>query len=440
MKNSFYGWWITIAAFVSFGLAVGVPYYGMPFFYDYYMKEFGWSRPDITLGFPLAAVFTLWVGPVLVHRFSPRRMILIGTTFTFLAFAGFGTMGGNLYFYYFLWVLYTVGYIFSGPIPHQVIISQWFKKRRGTAMAVAYLGVGLFGGISAKYIAQPLTSAFGFRGALIGIGLLMFLVWPLALFVMKDRPSDMGQNPDGAPLVDNTPTVSEPPKSFGYLLRQRAFWLLLIGSFCSIGSIGSINQHMKLIFLDDFEKFGLTADPNYQILLDNMFSTALLYIMFSSIAGRIIMGYLADRFTKKNVMVITYFLVALTIPLLLRVVPPGTPYVFSILFGFGLGADYMLIPLMAAEQFGVASLSRAMGIILPTDTIGQTWFPYIVAQLRQYFGDYDHALVAVFGLAMLGAIAILLMPNPEKKKKEPIHAAEPSPSGITPRQRPATGD
>ena len=53
MRKIFYGWWITAAVFVSFGITVGVPYYGMPFFYDYLIREFGWTRADITLGFPL---------------------------------------------------------------------------------------------------------------------------------------------------------------------------------------------------------------------------------------------------------------------------------------------------------------------------------------------------------------------------------------------------
>jgi hypothetical protein len=81
MKDKFYGWWITFAAFCTFGLSTGLPYYNMPFFYDYYEKTFGWARPDITYGYPLAALLTLWVGPVIVHRFSPRWLIIAGTGF-----------------------------------------------------------------------------------------------------------------------------------------------------------------------------------------------------------------------------------------------------------------------------------------------------------------------------------------------------------------------
>jgi MFS family permease len=82
-------------------------------------------------------------------------------------------------------------------------------------------------------------------------------------------------------------------------------------------------------------------------------------------------GYLADKFPRKWVMLITYAIVAISIPLLFLITPqqPGFVYVFAICFGFALGADYMLIPLMAADQFGLASLGKAMSAILPSDTI-----------------------------------------------------------------------
>jgi MFS family permease len=131
------------------------------------------------------------------------------------------------------------------------------------------------------------------------------------------------------------------------------------------------------------------------------------------------MGWLADRYPKKYVMTVTYFIVAFSIPLLLKVTPDsiGTLYVFAVVFGFAMGADYMLIPLMAAEQFGVNSLARAMSIILPTDTIGQTWCPFVVALIAERLmgteadPDYVAGLLTVFALAVVGAIAIALMPK-----------------------------
>ena len=403
MNKKFYGWWITVAAFMTFGLSTGLPYYNMPFFYDYYEKTFGWSRPDITLGFPLAALFTLPIGPLLVHRFSPRLMIIVGTACTALAFYGFSTMTGDLLMYKVWWFVYLIGYIFSGPIAHQVIISNWFRRARGRAMGFTYVGVAVIGSLG-SFLAKPLAERFGFQSALLYIGLLVVVCsWPIAFFLLKDRPADLGQHPDGEAV--SAAEVKQPPREIGFLLSKPAFWLLLVGSMCSIGAIGSINQHMKLVFHDQ----GFTD----QATLNSIWQKANVMILWSSIAGRLLVGWMADKFSRKAVMLGTYALVAATIPLMLLVRPGGewTLYAFAILFGFGMGADYMLIPLMAADQFGLNTLARAMAIILPTDTIGQTWFPYAVARLRQAWGSYDDALMVVFAMAAIGAIAIALLPK-----------------------------
>jgi MFS family permease len=407
-EKPFYGWWVVATSIVTFGLAVGFPYYNLPFFYDYFEKSFQWKLSQITLGFPIAALLTLWVGPLLIPRFSPRRLILVGTGFTALTFFGFARMQGELLFYFALYFTYTIGYIFSGPIPHQILVSYWFQKKRGFAMGLVYVGVGLFGGIG-SFLVRGLTDRYGFRMALNVLGCLILLAWPLAIFVLKDRPQEVGQFPDGA---------SEPPadalrasESFRTLLRSGPFWLLLLGSICSIGSIGSINMHMKLVFRD--------AGFVDQKLLNATWTTASALVLWSSIAGRLSIGHFADIFSKKRVMTATYFIVAATILLLLSVTPARTYslYIFAVVFGFSMGADYMLIPLMAAEQFGVNSLPRAMAVILPVNTIGQTWLPFLVSFLREKYGSYHIPMFLVFTIAMLGAVAILLLPNQAAAKK-----------------------
>lgn len=400
MKKTFYGWWVIAAAFVTFGISVGLPYYNMPFFYDYYKKAFGWSTAQITFGFPLAALLTIWIGPVLVPRFSPRKLVIAGTGLTALAFLGFGTMGRSIAIYYFFWFLYTVGYILSGPIPHQIIVSHWFKKLRGTAMGIVYVGVGLIG-LLGSYMVKPLTESTNFQTTLLVIAGVMFVAWPIAFFILRDKPSDLGQHPDG---MDRAPAENKvEPLSFGYLLRQYSFWLLLIGSFCSIGSIGAINFHMKLVFIDQ----GFTD----QQALNSVWRISSMVILASSILGRLAIGGLADKFSKKWVMTGTYFIVAATIPVLRSVHPDSSPVLFALVFGLAMGADYMLIPLMAAEQFGVNTLARAMAIILPVNTIGQTWFPYFVSVLRDTYQNYTIALWTVFIVAMIGAVSILLLPR-----------------------------
>ena len=425
MRNNFYGWRIVVAAFITFGVEIAFFFYATPFFYDYYRETIaGSTRADIILGFPLGALLTLWVGPVLVHRFSPRWMILIGTGLICLCYVMFGLLARNLVLYYAIWFFFVAGYIFSGPIPHQVIISQWFRRKRGMAMGITYVGVGVFGALVIPYVAKPLTAGMGFPNVLLAMGPMVLLTWPVVLFVIKDRPADVGQYPDGD--EKNITITKIEPVPFRQMLNKLSFWLLAIGSFASIGAIGAIFANMKFVLEDQ----GFLE----QAMRDAAHAEMSKIILFSSIAGRLGMGWLADRLPKKYVMTVTYFVVAASIPLLLNVRPESqsTLYIFSVVFGFAMGADYMLIPLMAAEQFGVNSLARAMSIILPTDTIGQTWFPYFVALVAEGKGsqadpDYVTGLWFVFAVAMLGALAIALLPK-HGREDEALEAPAPKPA------------
>ncbi len=122
-------------------------------------------------------------------------------------------------------------------------------------------------------------------------------------------------------------------------------------------------------------------------------------------------------------MVATYLLAAASIPLLFHLTVPATPWLFTIVFGLAMGADYMMIPLAAAEQFGLESLARTMSIILPADTVGQACVPYLVARLRQNSSDYGSALMVVFVLALVGAVAILLLPKAKQESAGPNRPA-----------------
>ena len=108
---------------------------------------------------------------------------------------------------------------------------------------------------------------------------------------------------------------------------------------------------------------------------------------------------------------------------LVRPEQPGFVYPFAIIFGFAMGADYMLIPLMAADLFGVRSLARAMSGIIPSDTIGQYWFPNLIAQLRGIWGGYSSALWVACAIAAAGAAAIAALPRHRRDMEETAAAA-----------------
>jgi len=394
-RKIFYGWWIAAVAFLTLMLTVGVPFYGLPFFYDYFQNDFGWSRAQVTSGIGIATILVLPPGGLIIARFTPRTLLVAGILLLSASLSGFALMHGNLFFYYAMWSLFMLGYLCAGPIPHQVLIARWFARRRGVAMAVAYLGLGLGGAISQKYVALPLIRSFGWRAALFAVGLALLALIPLVLAVVKNAPADLGLVPLGH---NGAGEIKVLPMATRRLIHSAPFWLLAFGSFASIGSIGSINQHMKLLFGDAGVPAAVAADTTFVMLI-------------SSLLGRSIMGWMADWLPKKYVMLAAYLLIATPLPLLFFAGQPRVPFIFGALFGFGLGADYMLIPLMAADLFGTGSLTRVMGILLPADSIAQTFCPLLVGVLYAHAGNYTAALFFVSALAALGAAAVCFLPK-----------------------------
>jgi MFS family permease len=139
------------------------------------------------------------------------------------------------------------------------------------------------------------------------------------------------------------------------------------------------------------------------------------FLMFSSLAGRVLMGFLADLINRKYVMILIYLIVALTIPLLLIPDFPGRIYLFAVVFGIGLGGDYMIIPLMAADLFGLRALGRTMGIILVADGIAESLFPMLVGHLYSVeTKSYSTGFIFLIGLALLGAAIVAFLPNTKR--------------------------
>jgi MFS family permease len=86
-------------------------------------------------------------------------------------------------------------------------------------------------------------------------------------------------------------------------------------------------------------------------------------------------------------------------------------YVFAGVFGLGLGGEYLIIPLMAAELFGVGVLGRVMGIVLTADGVAEATAPMLVGYLRGRSGSYNMGFITLIGAALVGAIAIALLPR-----------------------------
>jgi sugar phosphate permease len=387
-------------AFLSLFSIVGVALYGLPFFYDFLVTDLGWTRQQVTSG---NALSKLIVGPlfgflagVIVDRFGPRRLMLAGIAMAGLALVGLGGTT-TLAAFYFFYLFNALGYVCGGPLPNQVLLSRLFDKGRGKAMGFAYLGIGI-GGMLVPLVAHALIEQFGWRLALRLLGVFIIVIAFPAAFLVREPPAGGSAAPDTRPA----------PVSIAPVLKRPAFYLLAFGSMASIGAVGGTIQNMGLYLKMDRE------------LAQGQAAQVFSLILAGSIVGRILMGWLADRWPRKRVMLLVYLIVAASIPLV-ALAPSATSLKGAgFLFGVGLGGDYMIIPLMAADLFGLKVMGRLMGIVLTADGLAEALVPWAVATTRDQTGSYTLGFGLLVALAALGALAVAILPGRRSEAEETV--------------------
>lgn len=387
--------YIITTAFLSLFALVGIAYYGLPFFYDFMTREYGWSRAVVTSG---NAMGKLLVGPLLgfaagwmIDRYGPRRLMISGALMMGVSLVGL-SFSSSLPMFYLFWVFNALGYVFGGPLPCQVLISRWFDKNRGKAMGIAYLGIGT-GGALVPLFSAGLEKAFGWHLALGALGVLIVLIAvPMAWFIQEPKvKSESKRNEETMVPIRN-------------ILVNPYFYLLSIGSMSCMGAVGGVSQHIKY-YLNDLH---FTQPESAHVMS---------LILIFSLGGRVLMGWLSDIIHRKYVMILIYLMVAVSIPLLLIPEFFGRLYLFSVLFGIGLGGNYMIIPLIAADLFGVKALGRSMGIILVADSLAESLFPMLVGAFHDADQSYTIGFVMLICLALIGAVIISFLPKTSAYKE-----------------------
>jgi MFS family permease len=384
---------VAATTFVVLFCIVGLALWGLPFYYDFMVQQFGWTRAQVTSG---NALSKLVVGPVfgfiagwIIDRFGPRRVMMAGILMAGGALVGLGLVStlGMFYLFYFFNAL---GYVCGGPLPNQVLLSRWFDKSRGKAMGFAYLGIGI-GGATVPWVSHGLIQHFGWQSALRLLGgLIILLSFPLA-FLVKEAPS---------PLTSDRTTSGSLEVTGAF--KTLPFYLLTFGSMCSIAAVSGTQQNLKLF---------LSLDRHFS---QGDAARVLSLVLSFSIVGRLLMGWLADCFSKKYVMLLTYLLVAAGIPFLFLSHSQGVLYAAAVVFGVGLGGDYMIIPLMTAEIFGIQVLGRLLGVILTAGGIAEAVSPWLTGRLRDATGSYSEGCFVLVGIALLGAAVVLGLPQRRK--------------------------
>jgi MFS family permease len=387
----YYGWRVVFAA--CFGVMAG---FGSLFVYTFavFVKplgaQFGWSREAISSGFGLAAVTLGLISPVLGHwldRFGPRRVILICMTVFGCAIASLSLLHSISQFYFTCVVLGIVGNG-AAHLAYSRSISSWFRRRLGMALAMVMFGAGL-GAMILPLLAQTIIGNYGWRAAYASLGgLALLLGLPLTWRYVRERSQIQA---DKAPTALSGMTWQQGARSY-------AFWIivavLFIGSISMNGSI----THLVALLTDR----GISAKE-----------AALCAAMIggSSLLGRVVVGWLLDRFFAPRVACVITLITAAGIFLLGRANSFPAGILAAALIGIGAGGEADITPYLLTRYFGLRAFSTLYGLTWTFYAAAGATGPIILGRAFDASGSYTSMLTSLAMVSVVGAAAILLLPR-----------------------------
>jgi MFS family permease len=390
--SGYYGWRVVLAA--CLGVMAG---FGSLFVYTFsvFVKplaaEFGWSREAISSGFAIAAVTLGVVSPLLgrwIDRFGPRRMILVCMTVYGCAITSLSLLRAGLAQFYV--TCFVLGLVGNGAahLAYSRSISTWFHRRLGTALAFVMAGAGL-GSMILPVFAQSIISRSGWRVAYASLGgLALLLGLPLSWRYIRER---------GAVALESVP-VAHSGMTWQRGLRSLAFWIITVILFVSSISMNGAITHLSALLTDR----GLTAG-----------NAALCASILggSSLLGRIVVGWLLDRFFGPRVALVINLITALGIFLLARANSFPAGCLAAVLIGVGAGGEAAITPYLLTRYFGLRAFSTLYGLTWTFYAAAGAIGPVILGRAFDATGSYASLLALLAAALGVAAATNLLLPH-----------------------------
>lgn len=394
--RSFYGWRIAWALALTQTTGFGVLHYAFGVFVKPMEAELGWSRAETSAAFSLALLVSgLAAIPVgrWFDRHGARALMTTGSVWGALLVWGWAQVQ-NLTAFYLLWaglglamamVLYEVAF---------AVLAVWFRRYRPRAMLVVTLVAGLASTIFVP-LCTWLVQAVGWREALEILALIFAGTIPLHALVLRRRPHDLGQVPDGE-TFEAHPAHSpapEPSVSAKEALRQPTFWWLSLGFAFSRATSIALTAHLVPMLTEKGHTPALVA-------------TAAGLVGVMQLAGRLVYTPFSEKVSLFNLSAI--FLGFYTLGLLsLLALPEGLGlWAFVVFFGLANGSISLAKPALIAETYGAKHYGSINGSMTSIIAVAQTIAPFAAGALHQLSGGYNAVLWVFAALAVVSALAI----------------------------------
>jgi len=396
----FFGWYIVAACCIITGYAAGSMFFGFTAVIDPIASEFGWSYAQISFASSLRGLESglfIPVAGLLMDRWGPRKLVFAGSLIAGLGMVLLSQVNSLLFFYISTMVIAT-GLSSLPNILLMSIVANWFRKKVGLAMGLAASGVAL-GGLMIPLI-TIIIDKYGWRQAMIFIGIGMWIIpLPLSL-VLRHRPERYGYLPDGEKSlpasVDNashSTQESDIAVSLKEALSSRTFWVISVAYLIIVIPISAIGTHI-MPYLGTIGVDRATA---------SIIASAAPMI---TIVGRIGCGWLGDIVDKKTVVVVSFLMAAFGV-LILPLISADNIWlivVYVFFFGIGWGGSVPMMSGLCKDHFGLKNLSTIVGFLGGMIMLGMFIGAPLAGWVYDKWGRYEPIWFALAGLVVFTTI------------------------------------
>jgi sugar phosphate permease len=393
-QSKHYPWFMIAMLFLMY-TASTVSTNSLPIFYPEIRQAFGWTHAQVSEPASYYFIFIACIVPIvgfLLVRFKPTNLMFIGFTVALVSTLAITKMS-SFTEYFGIYFLLSVAISLSGLMPCMVLITNWFKDKKGLAVGFFLLGSSIGGIVFPEFTKYLMKASNDWRYALTGVGILAALLSFVPLIFIKNKPDDSSI---GATSIEAPPSVK-----MSYSLKQAAltpvFWLILLITaafwFCGF----AVLAHLQLYLKD------LKFDFNKAIWIRDVF-------FIFSIIGKISFGYFSDRFDKRNILIFGTICLIIGI-VFLKLIPqnPDFAYAYAVIYGFGYSGAFTMIQLTVADYYKGATFSKVLGFVSSFDAIGGFLGVRLLGIYRTADGNYDFGFVLLFIVCVMALLMSLVL-------------------------------
>lgn len=403
----YYGWVIVAVSGLTLLVAFGTRL-SFTVFFVALTAEFGWARADTSLIFSVSMIvfaITSIVAGFALDRWGARVVFAVGAGFLALGLFLSSQIDTLWQLAFTYGVVVGLGITILGLGLQAGMLANWFRKRLGLAIGLAFAGTGL-GTLLLTPSVEFLISKTSWQAAYQMLGVLALLLIPIILIFMRRSPVVMGLYVDGIRPLPTPPSTSHQKshKPINWTMKAAIhtlpFWLVIVAALFAIGPLRMLTVHQLAVMVDA----GFDSLYAATVIGGAGLITAVAFILF---------GMLSDRIGRRRTYVLGSICLVGAIVVLNQLqtgIEPGWLLLYGLLLGLGEGSRSSLVTAVASDLFPGQSLGAINGAVGSAFGAGAAFFPWLAGWIFDNNGSYNRAFW-IAGLAVgVSTIALWLAP------------------------------